>query len=726
MEGARWRPRRKPGPVRSRLAGCSPRPPRATAAAAAGRGRPRGRPAAPAGAEVARLQALEPPARRPPAHRGLAGARRPAPLAAPGPRRPSRAGGSGPPLTARRSGPRRGGPVRRRLPPRCPWCGSRRRRRRGGHPVAARQARGRGRPLVRGIDAPQRTVVELDAGGQRPPTGSHGAGRRAELEAARDRSQAAAAALPGAVAAARTPRPARRRRRRDELVGRARAPRRHAAHLHRPPRRPARLAGPAAGPARRHGGRARPPGWLAAQDCPVCGSAEHPRPAEARRRSDASTTRTAEADGRPPLRQRGWPASERLAALEAALAAPGGGRRRDTGRRAAGRQAATAAAPPGAGPAQPLPGAVRRPALDDVRREHEGWVRERVSLGPGRAPPPRPRGAGRRPSGCSDCGAALDGARATTRRSRHGGAAGAAGRRPGGARPPGRRPSTRSSEPGGRGASSAPSRPPRRAGRARSRTSRRAAAMTTRLARARRGLAAATTPRSRPWRSSWPSRRWPVARRLPGARPARRAGRRAPRRRLRRGLAGAAAAAAAARVRRLLRRADQARGHRCCSAARSPSEHRTGGRPVPAGRGQERRQPAADEPVGYVLAARLEQVAASAIGPAAADVLGPLQLVHTADGRPAAGPAAGCTCGCSTRGPASSATRRRLSGGETFSASLALALGLADVVTGRGGRRPAGDAVRRRGLRQPRRGHPRRGHGRAGRAARGRPDRRAS
>ena len=102
---------------------------------------------------------------------------------------------------------------------------------------------------------------------------------------------------------------------------------------------------------------------------------------------------------------------------------------------------------------------------------------------------------------------------------------------------------------------------------------------------------------------------------------------------------------------------------------------------------------------GYVLAARLEQVAAAPASgcpgcPRAAtswctrDDAGP----GRARGRPA-------RCGSldawtGVERDTGVPVRRR-----AFAASLSLALGLADVVTGRGRRHPAGDPVRRRGLR---------------------------
>jgi len=87
---------------------------------------------------------------------------------------------------------------------------------------------------------------------------------------------------------------------------------------------------------------------------------------------------------------------------------------------------------------------------------------------------------------------------------------------------------------------------------------------------------------------------------------------------------------------------------------------------------------------GYVLAGRLEQVAASASERLSRMSSGRYQLVHSADAGP--GRARGglhlrvldAWTGVE-RDPAS------LSGGETFAASLSLALGLADVVTSEAG-----------------------------------------
>ena len=128
---------------------------------------------------------------------------------------------------------------------------------------------------------------------------------------------------------------------------------------------------------------------------------------------------------------------------------------------------------------------------------------------------------------------------------------------------------------------------------------------------------------------------------------------------------------------------------------------------------------------GYVLAARLEQVAASASQRLALMSSGRYQLVHTPEAgqRPRPRRAAPAGARCLDRGrarPGVTLRRREL-------------LGFARPGAGprrrrdrRGGGLAAGDTVRRRGVRQPRRGDPRRGDGRAGRPPRRRPGRSAS
>ena len=86
----------------------------------------------------------------------------------------------------------------------------------------------------------------------------------------------------------------------------------------------------------------------------------------------------------------------------------------------------------------------------------------------------------------------------------------------------------------------------------------------------------------------------------------------------------------------------------------------------------------------YVLAARLEQVAAAATARLRRMSSGRYTLVHS-DDRAGRRRAAGSGCMSSTPGPARERDTATLSGGETFFASLALALGLADVVTDEAG-----------------------------------------
>ncbi len=122
----------------------------------------------------------------------------------------------------------------------------------------------------------------------------------------------------------------------------------------------------------------------------------------------------------------------------------------------------------------------------------------------------------------------------------------------------------------------------------------------------------------------------------------------------------------------------------------------------------------------FVLAARLEEVAEAASERLLTMTAGRYSLAHT-DARRGGGKAGLGLLACDTWTGQERDTST-LSGGETFLASLALALGLADVVTAEAAGVPDRGAVRRRGVRQPRRGHPGRGHERARRAARRRPD----
>ena len=125
----------------------------------------------------------------------------------------------------------------------------------------------------------------------------------------------------------------------------------------------------------------------------------------------------------------------------------------------------------------------------------------------------------------------------------------------------------------------------------------------------------------------------------------------------------------------------------------------------------------------YVLAGRLEQVAAAASVRLKRMSSGRYTLVHT-DAKASARGRSGLGLRVVDAWTGTERDTATLSGGETFFASLALALGLADVVTDEAGGRAARHALHRRGLRQPRRADPRRGARRPRLAARTRPHRR--
>ena len=126
----------------------------------------------------------------------------------------------------------------------------------------------------------------------------------------------------------------------------------------------------------------------------------------------------------------------------------------------------------------------------------------------------------------------------------------------------------------------------------------------------------------------------------------------------------------------------------------------------------------------FVLAARLEKVATLANERLSGMGEGRYQLRHT-DGLAARGARSGLGLEVLDLWTGQTRDTSSLSGGESFMASLALALG-SRRRRPRGGRRvrPA-DPVRRRGVRHPRRREPRAGHGGARRPARGRPGGRA-
>ena len=122
----------------------------------------------------------------------------------------------------------------------------------------------------------------------------------------------------------------------------------------------------------------------------------------------------------------------------------------------------------------------------------------------------------------------------------------------------------------------------------------------------------------------------------------------------------------------------------------------------------------------FVLAARLEEVAAAASERLLKMTSGRYSLIHTDARRGGSGRSGLGLLACDTWTGVDRDTST-LSGGETFLASLALALGLADVVSAEAGRHPDRGAVRRRRIREPGRGDPRRGDDRTRRPARRRP-----
>ena len=121
----------------------------------------------------------------------------------------------------------------------------------------------------------------------------------------------------------------------------------------------------------------------------------------------------------------------------------------------------------------------------------------------------------------------------------------------------------------------------------------------------------------------------------------------------------------------------------------------------------------------YVLAARLEEVARLANERLQVMTEGRYTLVYS-DALARRGARSGLGLRVVDAWTGASRETSTLSGGESFMASLALALGLGDAVRAEAGGFDLADAVRRRGLRHARRRQPRAGDGRARQPARGR------
>jgi exonuclease SbcC len=236
--------------------------------------------------------------------------------------------------------------------------------------------------LAAATDALERRVVELDDQAQRLAALLDSApARRIELEATRDASQAAIAALPGARTAievaqerltAADQRDAlllRRAAAADDLRGCT-----DAAQLAREQwlgLRQARLDGMAAELAAvLHDG----------DDCPVCGSTEHPRPAQAAPGAVSKDAEDVAAAEVAELEVSRIAAAETVATLAAALAAARSAAGGDTPLPDLRAAHAAAAAEVTRLTALAAGASGDQGALQAFAEQHEGWVRQRVSL----------------------------------------------------------------------------------------------------------------------------------------------------------------------------------------------------------------------------------------------------------------------------------------------------------------------------------------------------------